>query len=115
MSNAFTSQIKDGIAELVICKPPVNALDSNEWLSLAATIDELGANPEVRVLIIRSEGRGFCAGVDIKELDAHPERIVKVNAGNYATFKAIHRCQVPVIVGVHGFVLGGGIGMTRSR
>ncbi|OWL89189.1 enoyl-CoA hydratase family protein [Halopseudomonas aestusnigri] len=114
MSNAFTSQIKDGIAELVICKPPVNALDSNEWLSLAATIDELGANPEVRVLIIRSEGRGFCAGVDIKELDAHPERIVKVNAGNYATFKAIHRCQVPVIVGVHGFVLGGGIGMTGA-
>lgn len=114
MSNAFTSQIENGIAELVICKPPVNALDSNEWLSLAATIDELGANPDVRVLIIRSEGRGFCAGVDIKELDAHPERIVKVNAGNYATFKAIHRCQVPVIVGVHGFVLGGGIGMTGA-
>jgi enoyl-CoA hydratase len=43
-----------------------------------------------------------------------PERIVKVNAGNYATFKAIHRCQVPVIVAVHGFVLGGGIGMTGA-
>ena len=114
MNAAFTVEINQGIAELVINKPPVNALDSNEWLALAAQIDALGANQEVRVLIIRSEGRGFCAGVDIKELDAHPELIVRVNAGNYATFKAIHRCAVPVIVAVHGFVLGGGIGMTGA-
>lgn len=114
MTNAFSTQLAAGIAELVINKPPVNALDSNEWLALAAEINALGANPDVRVLIIRAEGRGFCAGVDIKELDAHPELIVKVNAGNYATFKAIHRCQVPVIVAVHGFVLGGGIGMTGA-
>ena len=40
----------------------------------------LGQDPEVRVIVIRAEGRGFCAGVDIKELDAHPELIVKVNA-----------------------------------
>lgn len=114
MNAAFSVEINQGIAELVINKPPVNALDSNEWLALAAQIDALGANPEVRVLILRSEGRGFCAGVDIKELDAHPERIVRVNAGNYATFKAIHRCAVPVIVAVHGFVLGGGIGMAGA-
>lgn len=114
MSSAFQVDINQGIAELVINKPPVNALDSKEWLALAAQIDALGADEAVRVLIIRSEGRGFCAGVDIKELDANPELIVKVNAGNYATFKAIHRCAVPVIVAVHGFVLGGGIGMTGA-
>lgn len=114
MNTAFTTQIDGGIAELVIAKPPVNALDSQEWLSLARCINELGANPEVRVIVIRAEGRGFCAGVDIKELDAHPERIVMVNAGNYETFKAVHRCPVPVIVAVHGFVLGGGIGITGA-
>lgn len=114
MNSAFKVEINQGVAELVLAKPPVNALDSEEWLALAARIDELGATAEVRVLIIRAQGRGFCAGVDIKELDAHPERIVKVNAGNYATFKAIHRCKVPVIVAVHGFVLGGGIGMTGA-
>jgi enoyl-CoA hydratase len=114
MSSAFKVDINQGIAELVINKPPVNALDSKEWLALAAQIDALGADEAVRVLIIRSEGRGFCAGVDIKELDANPDLIVKVNAGNYATFKAIHRCAVPVIVAVHGFVLGGGIGMTGA-
>ncbi|NBA93721.1 enoyl-CoA hydratase family protein [Pseudomonas sp. R5(2019)] len=114
MNSAFNVKCDGGIAELILDKPPVNALDSSEWLALAGAIDALGADPQVRVLIIRAEGRGFCAGVDIKELDAHPERIVKVNAGNYATFKAIHRCPVPVIVAVHGFVLGGGIGMTGA-
>ncbi|PSL08831.1 enoyl-CoA hydratase [Marinobacterium halophilum] len=114
MSTAHTVQIENGIAELIIAKPPVNALDSREWFELADGIDALGRNPEVRVVIIRAEGRGFCAGVDIKELDQYPERIVDVNGGNYATFKAIHRCDVPVIVAVHGFVLGGGIGITGA-
>lgn len=111
MTQAFRISIDAGIAELVIDKPPVNALDSAEWFALAGHIDALGANPAVRVIVIRAEGRGFCAGVDIKELDAHPERIVAVNGGNYATFKAVHRNPVPVIVAVHGFVLGGGIGI----
>lgn len=114
MSTAFTTSVTEGIAELVICKPPVNALDSQEWLDLAQAIDDLGADESVRVLIVRSEGRGFCAGVDIKELDAQPELIVRVNAGNYATFRAVHRCPVPVIVAVHGYVLGGGIGITGA-
>lgn len=114
MNPAFTLQIDQGIAELVIDKPPVNALDSQQWRALAVQISDLGANPEVRVIVIRAEGRGFCAGVDIKELDAHPERIVEVNAGNYETFKAVHRNPVPVIVAVHGFVLGGGIGITGA-
>lgn len=114
MNSAFRVGLNEHIAELVLNKPPVNALNSDEWLSLAEKISALGANPDVRVVIIRAEGRGFCAGVDIKELDAHPERIVRVNAGNYATFKAVHRCAVPVITAVHGFVLGGGIGITGA-
>ena len=114
MSTAHTVQIENGIAELVIARLPVNALDSREWFELADGIDALGRNPEVRVIVIRAEGRGFCAGVDIKELDKYPERIIDVNAGNYATFKAVHRCAVPVIVAVHGYVLGGGIGITGA-
>ena len=65
-------------------------------------------------IVLRADGRGFCAGVDIKELTTHPERIVAVNAGNYASFRAVHRNPVPVIVAVHGFVLGGGIGLAGA-
>lgn len=110
----FRSTVDAGIAELVLDKPPVNALNSAEWHALAAEIEVLGHNPTVNVIVIRAEGRGFCAGVDIKELAAHPNRIVSVNAGNYETFRAIHRSPVPVIAAVHGFVLGGGIGIAGA-
>jgi len=66
------------------------------------------------VIVISAEGKGFCAGVDIKELGAEPAKIVPVNKGNYDTFEAIHRNPKPVILAIHGFVLGGGIGMAGA-
>lgn len=114
MNAPFATQIADGVAELVIDKPPVNALDSAGWHALADEIARLGTDPNARVIVIRAEGRGFCAGVDIKELDAHPDRIIDVNAGNYRSFEAVHRNPLPVIVAVHGFVLGGGIGLAGA-
>ncbi|AXQ28127.1 enoyl-CoA hydratase family protein [Solimonas sp. K1W22B-7] len=114
MTHGFSTTIADGIAELVIDRPPVNALNDAGWHALADEIERLGKDPEARVIVLRSEGRGFCAGVDIKELDKHPEKIVSVNAGNYRSFKAVHRNELPVIVAVHGFVLGGGIGLAGA-
>ena len=111
MTSQFTTHIADGIGEVVINNPPVNALDSAGWLGLAAAIDALMANDAVRAVVIRAEGKGFCAGVNIKELADHPDRIIAVNKGNYETFRAIHRGLKPVIAAVHGFVLGGGIGI----
>lgn len=112
--SGFSTTLTDGIAELVIQRPPVNALDDAGWHALADEIERLGEDALVRVIVIRAEGRGFCAGVDIKELNAHPEKIVSVNAGNYRSFRAVHRNPVPVIVAVHGFVLGGGIGIAGA-
>lgn len=112
MSDQFTTQIHDtGVAEVVLNRPPVNALNAAGWNALAARIAALGEDPAVRAIVVRAEGRGFCAGVDIKELNADQSLIVTVNAGNYATFKAVHLNRVPVIAAVHGFVLGGGIGI----
>lgn len=114
MSQGFKTQIQDGIAELVIDRPPVNALNDAGWHALADEIERLGREPTARVILLRAEGRGFCAGVDIKELDREPQRIVSVNAGNYRSFEAVHRNTLPVIVAVHGFVLGGGIGLAGA-
>ena len=111
MSNPFQVSIDNGIAEMVFDQPPVNAFDSKGWAAIAAELERLGESPEVRVILIRAEGRGFCAGVDIKELASNPDLIVAVNKGNYDSFKAVHRNPKPVIIAVHGFVLGGGIGL----
>src|ERR671934_1220400 len=74
----------------------------------------LGENPEIRFVVIRAEGRGFCAGVDLKELQADPEAIVAVNRGCAEAFASVYECKVPVIAAVHGFCLGGGIGIAGN-
>ncbi len=114
MAKPFKTVIANGIAEMILDHPPVNAFDSAGWLAIAEEIDALGENGDVRVIIIAAKGKGFCAGVDIKELAADSSKIVDVNKGNYETFRAIHRNPKPVIIALHNFVLGGGIGMAGA-
>jgi enoyl-CoA hydratase len=105
---------QDGnVAEVVIDAPPVNALDVAGWFELADTLRRVGAEPSTRAVILRAEGRGFCAGVDIKELaaDQTHEALIGVNRGCAAAFAAVYDCEVPVIAAVNGFCLGGGIGL----
>ena len=103
-----------GIAELTIDNPPVNALGRDAWFALARRLEELGRDASVRVLVIRAEGRGFQCGVDVKELAKDSSIILDVNRGCYDVFAAIYDCPVPVISAVHGFCLGGGIGIAGS-
>jgi enoyl-CoA hydratase len=106
---------RPGIAEVVIDIPPVNALDVAAWFSLADALISSGQDPETSVVVLRAEGRGFCAGVDIKEIQARgDEALVGVNRGCAAAFAAVYDCEVPVIAAVHGFCLGGGIGLVGN-
>ncbi|MBK6490906.1 MAG: enoyl-CoA hydratase family protein [Sphingomonadales bacterium] len=107
----ITCTIKDRIAEIVFDVPPVNAFDSETWMSIPEIIGKAGRDPDVNCILIRAEGRGFCGGVDIKEMQAHPDRITILNRGNYLTFKAIRDAEIPVVSAVHKFVIGGGIGI----
>ena len=106
--------ITDGVAEVLLDHPPVNALDSAGWEQLAATFHDLSKDERANVVLLAANGRGFCAGVDIKELQRDSSAITKVNRGCYNAFAAIHDCKIPVIAAAHGFVLGGGIGMVGS-
>jgi enoyl-CoA hydratase len=105
----------DGIAEVVMDYPPVNALPVQGWFDLADTLLSLGRDPATRVVILAAEGRGYNAGVDIKELQAAgPEALIAVNRGCFAAFAAVYECEVPVIAAVNGFCLGGGIGLVGN-
>src|SRR5277367_4742706 len=104
-----------GIAEVVIDHPPVNALDVAGWFALAEALLAAGRVEDNRVVVLRAEGRGFCAGVDIKEIQAKgDEALVGVNRGCAAAFAAVYDCEVPVIAAVQGFCLGGGIGIVGN-
>ena len=106
----------DGIAEVVIDFPPVNALPVQGWRDLAAAVTAAGAEPATRAVILAAEGRGFCAGVDIKEMqrtEGH-EALIGANQGCFAAFAAVYDCPVPLIAAVQGFCLGGGVGLAGN-
>ena len=88
----------DGVAEVVIDYPPVNALPVQGWFDLAERDHRGGPGPGVRVVILAAEGRGFCAGVDIKEMQATPG------------FTRADRSQPRLLRGVRG-----GLRVRRSR
>jgi len=108
-----------GVAEITVDNPPVNALPVRGWHALADALTAASRDPAVRVVVLRAEGRGFNAGVDIKELQAAAREgsgaaIVGVNQGCAAAFAAVYDCAVPVVAAVHGFCLGGGIGLVGN-
>ncbi|GAB3669253.1 enoyl-CoA hydratase family protein [Actinocorallia lasiicapitis] len=105
-----------GVAEVVVDVPPVNALTVQGWFDLADAITRAGRDPEIRAVVLRAEGRGFNAGVDIKEMQRTEgfTALLGANRGCYAAFAAVYDCEVPVIAAVHGFCLGGGIGLVGN-
>ncbi len=106
----------DGIRVVTMDAPPVNALTVQGWFDLAAALDEAGGDLDTKVVVLRAEGRGFTAGVDIKEMQHTSgfDALVGANRGCYAAFKAVYECAVPVIAAVQGFCLGGGVGLVGN-
>ncbi|MEV0947614.1 (7aS)-7a-methyl-1,5-dioxo-2,3,5,6,7,7a-hexahydro-1H-indene-carboxyl-CoA hydrolase [Rhodococcus sp. NPDC049939] len=105
-----------GIATVTVDYPPVNAIPSRGWFELAEAILDAGRSLDTHVVILRAEGRGFNAGVDIKEMQATDgyEALVDANRGCAAAFAAVYDCAVPVVVAVNGFCVGGGIGLVGN-
>ncbi|WMX47569.1 enoyl-CoA hydratase family protein [Streptomyces roseicoloratus] len=111
-----TSRPDKGVALVTVDFPPVNALPAHGWYALADALRAAGRDPEVRCVVLAAEGRGFNAGVDIKELQRDPghDALVAVNHGCAEAFAAVYDCAVPVVAAVGGFCLGGGIGLVGN-
>jgi enoyl-CoA hydratase len=111
-----TERHGSGVVEVVMDNPPVNALTVAGWFELASTVRALGDDDAVRVVVLRAEGRGFNAGVDIKEMQATQgfDALIGANRGCAEAFAAVYECQVPVVAAVHGYCLGGGIGLVGN-
>jgi enoyl-CoA hydratase len=104
-------QDRGAIAIVTLNRPPVNATDQKlfeELRDLFSRIDEV--LPAVRVVILRGEGRHFCAGNDLNEFASltpqnSPGRMKLVRE----SFAAVYDCPVPVIGAIHGVAVGSGM------
>src|SRR5262245_59542085 len=112
----ITSSLEGGVVEIVLDVPPVNALAIADWHAVASALRGVPADARVVVLRAADGARGFCAGVDIKELQRGPRHValVEVNRACAEAFAAVYECAVPVIAAVHGFCLGGGVGLAGN-
>ncbi len=107
---------KDGAIGWITADNParMNALTAAMWQALPGAVDAAVQDPEVRVVLLRGAGdKAFSAGADISEFEsARTGDAAKVyDALNDAAFNALIGCPKPTIAMIHGFCLGGGLGL----
>jgi len=104
--------IVDHVAHVMLDRAPVNALTPEMMAAVIAIFDEIGAARDVRAAVLTAKGRVFCAGSDVKARKSSNHASADEVAYNRLARElnsAIADCAVPVIVGVHGPALGGGL------
>ena len=87
---SVTSELRDdGIRVVTMDHPPVNALPVQGWYDVADALVEAGVDPATKVVVLRAEGKGFNAGVDIKEMQNTTgfDALIGANKGCFAAFR----------------------------
>ncbi len=92
----------------------LNAFTAAMWEALPARIAAAESDSDIRVIVLRGAGeRAFSAGADISEFETQRsgDKATAYDALSDAAFTALARCQKPIIAMIHGFCLGGGLGV----
>jgi enoyl-CoA hydratase len=115
---------KDGlIAWLTLNRPDKrNAMNKAFFTGLKQHFESFDADPEVRAVIVKAEGKSFTAGLDLLEMvptlqgsgaDARAglhEEIIRIQA----CFNAVEKCRKPVIAAAHSHCIGGGVDLLSA-
>jgi len=120
---AFKVEIKNGIAHVILNQPKtMNAMGKAFWPECREIFESISENREVRVVVVTSTGKHFSAGMDLSFFSGlnlkaandpgrKSEKLRRLILDLQETFNAIERCKVPVLVGLHGAVIGGAVDM----
>jgi enoyl-CoA hydratase len=102
--------IEDGIAEVVLDRPKVNAMSRALLAELRATFLQLSGDDDVRGALLRAEGNAFSAGLDLKEVALlDPESVTDFLDLMEDAFLAPFAFPKPLAVAVHGHAIAGGM------
>lgn len=115
MADAITLSIADRIATVTLNRPEaMNTLDqagANRWFEIAS---EVTASAEVDAVILRAEGRAFCAGGDLAamaDLGYDGAALTTLADTIHAGMRVWRDGSVPIVAAVQGAVAGGGLGL----
>lgn len=111
------SDILNGVGTITFFHPQSNSMPGVQLRNLAAEIEKLGKDSDVRVIILKSEGeKAFCAGASFDELI----NIKDLETGTYffsgfaSVINAMRTCPKFIIARVQGKAVGGGVGIACS-
>lgn len=107
---------REGAIAIVVIDhaPRRNAMTHDMWDAIPAVFEELAADDEVRVIVLRGAGDvAFVSGADISEFSQKrsPQNAQAYELSNERAFEAVRTCPKPVLAMIHGFCMGGGIGL----
>ena len=97
---------EDGVASLVLNRPPANVMNIGMLNEMQAALDEAAADKGIKVLVLKAEGKLFSGGVDIA--DHTPERVGEMIPLFHRVCLALYEFPAPTIAVVQGHALGGG-------
>jgi methylglutaconyl-CoA hydratase len=114
---SVSSFVVNGIADVAFGHPKSNSLPASVLRALADEITRVGAQDDVRVVLLRSYGTGaFCAGASFDELTAIRDAAAgkEFFMGFARVILAMTHCPKPIVTRVHGKVVGGGVGIVAA-
>jgi len=101
----------------------LNALSVGLVRELRDVVQDIHRDRQIRVVVLRGNGRGFCAGADLKGDDVRVPGtegmgelgyIYKMQENLAETILALHECEKPIIAAVHGSAVGGGLALALA-
>lgn len=107
----------DGVARVTLNRPDKrNALNPELISGLRSALAAAEEDPDVRVILLRGEGKDFCAGLDLKALQKSDEAMDHfASARSLAElYLSMRRISKPIIAAVHGRAIGGGAGLATA-
>jgi enoyl-CoA hydratase/carnithine racemase len=105
---------QDGVATVTLNRPEkLNPLTFESYADLRDLLAELPHHQDVRALVIRGEGKGFCGGGDVNEIigeliKMEPRDLLRFTKMTGAVIRAMRECPIPIITAIHGIAAGAG-------
>ncbi len=110
----FQFSVSEGVGTLTLDRPDkLNALTFEAYADLRDLLAELPQRGDVRVLVVRGNGRAFCSGGDVNEiigvtLSMPPDELLAFTRMTGDVIQRMRECPVPIIAAVHGVAAGAG-------
>lgn len=108
-------QAKGSIAEIILNRPEKrNAINNQMGEELVAALDACANDRNIKVVILRGDGKSFCAGRDLGELSGSQETATQMYTDESILnriFLSMQSMRKPIIAATHGYTMGGGIGL----